>query len=98
MERVDRLVLEIAAHATGAADAGDDDGVALVELHLVERHGQHHHDRADAAARAPDGREEVELETILVGHLRHRSLRHGYRLRPAPYIRSPKANPRDPAT
>ena len=77
MQGVDRLVLEVAAHPPGAADAGHDDRVAFVEPHLIERHGQHHHDRADATARTPDGREQVELEPILVGHVGHRRLRHG---------------------
>ena len=41
VEGVDRLVLEVTAHPPGAADAGDDDRVALVEPHLVEHHRQH---------------------------------------------------------
>ena len=76
VERVDGLVLEVAAHPPGAADARHDDGVRLVEPHLVEDHRELHHDRADPAARAPDGREQLDLEPILVGHLRHRELGH----------------------
>ena len=70
VERVDRLVLEVRAHPPGAADAGDDHGVRLVEPHLVEDHGELHHDRADPAARAPDGREQLDLEVLLVGQAR----------------------------
>ena len=91
MERVDALVLEVGAHPPGAADAGDDHGVRLVEPHLLEDDGQLHHDGADPAAWAPDGREELDLEVLLVAELGHRQLRHARILSRCPGVRAPAA-------
>jgi len=59
-----------------AADACDQDRVRLVQAHLVEDHRQLDHDRADAAARAPDGREKVDLQVPLEAELGEGRLRH----------------------
>src|SRR2546423_11138800 len=84
-------MLEVGTHAAGAADAGDDHRVRLVEAHLLEDDGQLHHDRADPAAGAPDGGEELHLEVLLVADLGHRQLGHALVLSRCPTEGGPAA-------
>ena len=77
VERVHGLEVHVCAHAAGAADAGDQDRVRLVQPEVVHDAGQLLHDQADAAAGAPDRREEIGLQLVLDSHLGETSISPG---------------------
>ena len=68
VERVHGLEVHVRAHSAGAADAGDRTVLLLSRPSIVHHGGELLHDQADAAARAPDRREEIGLQLVLDCH------------------------------